>query len=911
LQGQEEGKQSLPRTERTMIRQHHSVRAFLALACAVVLAAFTASAASAAEVESFGIESLSAGVSNTEAGAHPDFTTTFAINGNVRGTGYALFESAKFGLPPGLIGNPTAFPECPVTQFLRGPTAQCPIGSQVGTVRLNLQGIGEVFEPVFNLPPGPDEPARLGFVALYFPMFINIGLRPGDYSVTATTIGSNANSKPLEVETTLWGDPSDPIHDEQRRTPEEAGFDCPGSEVTCEVPGGRSAGLPLTAFMSNSTACQAQEVFLGITSYSLPGQEFSATTPLGATTNCERPPFKPSLEVEPTNQVAGAPTGLNVVLRIAQTQSPGLPSSADLRRSVVTLPPGMTISAGAGDGLAACSAEQVGVGTDQASACPNAAKVGSAEFVSPDLPATLKGSIYQRTPEAGNLFQVWLVSDEFGVHLKLPGVIKADPQTGQLTATFDETPQLPVEEIKLEFKGGPRAPLKNPASCGTYEASYTLTPWSSGAPVTGVSKMTIDEGCGGGSFSPKLSAGTENPVGGSYSPLLLSLTRQDGEQNIQRLTATLPRGLLAKLAGVPLCPDSAAGSGACPSGSQIGTVNVASGTGSNPLWLPQPGKAPTAVYLAGPYKGGPYSLVVKVPAQAGPFDLGTVAVRTALQINPSTTQVTAESDPLPQILEGVPIWYRNIDVNVNRPEFALNPTNCEPQAVEGTVVSSSGATATPQSRFQVGDCSALAFSPTLKLSLSGQVKRTGNPALKAVLTQPAGNNSNITGTSVILPKGTFIDQSHINNPCTRVQFNENKCPAKSMLGTAKAWSPLLERPLEGPVYFRSNGGERKLPDLVADLNGQIHVVLVGFIDSIKQKGSESSRVRTRFQSVPDAPVSRFQLQLYGGKRGLIENSQNLCSAGNLATLHLTGQNGKVDDKEVKVAVKCGHKQGGK
>jgi hypothetical protein len=657
--------------------------------------------------------------------------------------------------------------------------------------------------------------------------------------------------------------------------------------------------------MSNSTACQAQSVRQAVSAYQLPGQEFSAEDPLDSTTECSRPRFKPTFKVQPTSHAAGQPTGLSTVLEIPQNQSPGQPASAELRRASVVLPEGMTISPGAGDGLAACSAEQLHVGTDLPSACPDAAKLGSAEFVSPDLPGPLKGGIYQRTPEAGNLFQVWLVADEYGLHLKIPGVIKANPRTGQLTATFDETPQLPVETIKLEFKGGPRAPLKNPDSCGTFQASYELTPWSSTGTVSGVSPFVVNEGCGGGGFAPKLSAGTENPVGGSYSPLLLSLTRQDGEQNIERLTATLPQGLLAKLAGVPLCPDSVAVTGACPSGSQIGSVNVASGSGSNPLWLPQPGKAPTAVYLAGPYKGAPYSLVVKVPAQAGPFDLGTVAVRTALQINPQTTQVTAESDPLPQILEGVPIAYRNIEVKVNRPEFALNPTSCEPQVVESKVVSSSGTVASPEGRFQVGDCQALAFSPTLKLSFSGQTKRTGNPALKAVLTQPKGSNSNIAATSVILPKGTFIDNAHINNPCTRVQFNANQCPAKSILGTAKAWSPLLERPLEGPVYFRSNGGERELPDLVADLNGQIHVVLVGFIDSVKTKGSETSRVRTRFQSVPDAPVSRFEVKLYGGKRGLIENSRNLCGAGNLSTLHLTGQNGKTADTEPAAQVSCG------
>jgi hypothetical protein len=504
-----------------------------------------------------------------------------------------------------------------------------------------------------------------------------------------------------------------------------------------------------------------------------------------------------------------------------------------------------------------------------------------------------------------------VVDPDTGVVLKLPGKISTDPLTGRITTSFDDNPQLPFEYLNLQLKGGSGAALIAPTSCGIYTAHAEFTGWAQPErSVSSDSSFRIDEGCGAASqFKPGLSAGSSNPTAGAFSPFVLRVTRQDGEQNLSRIEATLPPGVLAKLAGVPLCGDAQAATGDCPAASQVGTTTVAAGAGPDPIYVPQPGKAPTAVYLAGPYNGAPYSLVVKVPAQAGPFDLGVVTVRNALYVDPTTTQVTAKSDPLPQILQGIPLAYRDVRVEINRNDFTLNPTSCEPMQVTSLLTSSVGMRATPSARFQVANCEGLAFKPSLALSFKGQTKRTGDPALAAVLKAPAGQ-ANIAKTAVILPSSVFIDNRHINNPCTRVQFAANACPAKSILGTATAYTPLLDKPLTGPVYFRSNGGERKLPDLVADLNGQIHVVLVGFIDSVKS-GKESSRVRTRFQSVPDAPVSKFELKLYGGKRGLIQSSTNICKELGKATVQMTGQNGKPNDFETAIGTSCGGKKGKK
>jgi len=355
---------------------------------------------------------------------------------------------------------------------------------------------------------------------------------------------------------------------------------------------------------------------------------------------------------------------------------------------------------------------------------------------------------------------------------------------------------------------------------------------------------------------------------------------------------------------VPPCPDAAAAAAACPSSSQVGTVTAAAGVGGAPLWIPQPGKAPTAVYLAGPYKGGPYSLIFKVPAQAGPFDLGTVVTRAAIYVDPETARVRIASDPLPQILEGVPVLYRTIRVETGRPEFTLNPTSCDAKTISATVTASNGATATPSVGFQATNCATLGFKPHLKLQLKGSTKRVGHPALKAVVTYPKhGVYANIARAQVNLPASEFLDQGNLNKTCTRPVLLAGNCPKTTVYGHAKAWTPLLEKPLQGSVYLVGGYGY-KLPALVADLNGQIRILLVGKVDSGPNKG-----IRSTFEAVPDAPVSRFVLQMKGGKKySLLENSQNLCSRPQKAIADFTGQNGAVLHLHPKVANGCGKKQ---
>lgn len=878
----------------------------IAVGALVLLGIVAAPASAAEEFDKFGIESVSAGLTDRQAGAHANMTIAVKLNSNGNQP-YARARDIEIELPPGVIGNPQAIPRCTAEQLGSEPeTSACPFDSQVGTTQVKViqPVVGTFKEPVYNMAPphGTDIVARLGFMAVGWPAFINIRINPVNFSLIATVESIPAASGLSEATSTIWGVPSASVHDGDRITPEEA--------INGETPESPRSVTPGGPFLSNPTDCSlAREVRVAARSYQLPEQWSRKSTSFPQITGCGKLDFAPSFTTVPTNPEAAAPTGVNTELRVPQDESPQGIATSTLKSAQVTLPPGFVINPAAADGLQACSAEQVGYGKNIPANCPDAAKIGSIEAEVPALENTLHGSVYQRTPEPGHLFGFWVVADEQGVHLKLPARIEPNPLTGQVTAIFDGIgalgglPQVPVADLKLNVFGGPRAPISTPAGCGTYLTDFSFAPWSGRPAAQGSTQMQVTAGCGKGGFAPRIAAGSLSPLGGHFAPFVFTLTRQDGEANPATIALHLPQGLLAKLAGVPLCPNAAAATGACPPASRVGSLIAASGVGGAPLWIPQPGKAPTAAYLAGPYKGAPYSIVSVVPAQAGPFDLGTVVNRAGIHIDPETALATVVTDPLPQFLEGVPVTYRTLHVDVDRKNFTLNPTSCAKKKIVATVTATNGATAEPSDGFQVTHCDKLHYSPKLKMFFRGQTNRTGNPSVEAVLTQKP-HQANTKAAIVLLPEGEFIDNAHINNPCTRVQFAEDKCPKSSILGTVKAVTPLLSKPLKGKVYFRSNGGERELPDIVADLRGAIHIDLVGYIDAVKT-GPETSRVRTRFLHVPDAPVKKFTISLFGGKKGLIENSVDICRSHHRAEFQFRAQNGRSRVTKPHIGVKCG------
>jgi hypothetical protein len=872
---------------------------------ALLLACFVAAPAQAA-FSDYGIESVDAGISTNQAGDHPDFSIGFTLKTDpstpADGTGlhapYARTRDITVGLPPGLIGNPHAVAECTAAQFATALSGGgCPQDSQIGVAVTRIYTFNYALtEPIYNMtPPTSGAVARLGLYAATSPVLIDVEVRSeGDYGLDSMLRGISGTEQVVGAETTIWGVPASPVHDTERLTVEEA-FN--GVAKSPPRPSGLPEELP---FLTNPTRCGvAQDVRVEADSYQEPGRFSVGHASLPALTGCGKIEFDPTFSANPTTREAAAPSGLDAELFVPQDESVKTLATSQLKDATVTLPTGMTIASGAAEGLEACSASQVGYGSRNPSACPDAAKIGTAEFDVPPLSRTIEGAVYQRTPEPGHLFRIWLVTDELGAHVKIPGEIHADAVSGRISSVFLDNPQVPLERLKLHFFGGPRGVLATPSTCGTYFTQFAFAPWSGRPATTGQTPMTIDQGCATGGFSPRLSAGAVNPTAGGFSPFALSLTRNSNEQNVAGLEVSLPPGAAAKLAGVPLCAAATAATGSCPAASQVGTTTVAAGPGPSPLWIPQPGKAPTAVYLAGPYKGAPYSLVVKTPAQAGPFDLGNVVVRAALYIDPVTAQVTTVADPLPQILEGVPISYRTIHVDINRPNFTTNPTDCSPAAVTARVTSIAGAIAAPRSRYQVGACAALGFKPKLSLRLSGKTRRGGYPALKAVLRARPGD-ANFEKIVAALPHSAFLEQAHIRTICTRVQYAADNCPRGSVYGRARAISPLVDYPVEGPVYLRSSSNP--LPDLVMALKGPaatpVEIDVVGRIDSV------NGGIRTSFESTPDLPVSKFILNMQGGKKGLLVNSRNLCIAPNRANVKLKAQNGRTANLRPVLKIDC-------
>ncbi len=881
------------------------------------------------------------------AASHPyQYTTSFAVNlvPSPPGSSFAFvpaegdLKEIEVALPPGLAGNPTAINRCSRQQFntehpVFAPKIgdfvrlnDCPVGSAVGVAIVQqLEGSGALSlqRPIYNLIPPPGMPAQLGFLILGAPVYINTKLRSeGDYGITAYLKEVTEAQRVTASRIMVWGTPWDESHDPVRA-------ECLAMFELCPVEGTPRPFLRLPSSCENPLLTT-----MTYTTWAQPPTGASAAFEEPAPTECEAPPFDPEIEAKPTTNVADSPSGLHFNLHLPQKENedPEGLGEADLRDATVTLPEGFLVNPSSANGREVCSLAQIGYqgfkeGKPSFSAeppnCPDAAKVGTVEVTAPAVDHPLPGAVYLATPHENpfnSLIAIYItVSDpQTGVVVKLAGEVEPDPVTGQLSTTVKQSPQVPFEDFQLDFFEGARAPLRTPATCGTHTTTSSLKPWSapaSGPNATPSDSFQITQAPGGGSCptspgaqpnGPSFEAGTEAPLAAAYSPFVLKLARADGSQELKGIDLTLPPGLTGKLAGLSYCPDGALAGAAsksgkaeqqspsCPSSSEIGTVTVAAGAG------PAPYHAQGKAYLSGPYKGAPISMAVITPAVAGPFDLGTVVVRAAFQIDPETTRIRAVSDPLPTILEGIPLDVRSINLRVDRDRFTLNPTSCEEKAFSGQALSVLNQAAPLSSRFQVGGCQELSFKPKLSLRLKGGTRRGDHPAFTATLKMPEGG-ANIAKAQVALPRSAFLDQAHIRTICTRVQFNANACPKGSVYGHAKAWTPLLDQPLEGPVYLRSS--DNLLPDLVADLNGQIHVVLHGKTDSIR------GGIRNTFEGVPDAPASKFTLSLKGGKRGLLVNSRNICKGKNRATATFTAHSGKVSEFWPVLRAKCKGKKG--
>jgi hypothetical protein len=853
----------------------------------------------------FGIQGFTTSVKDadgslaTQAGAHPyAASATFFLNTVPSGDGVDFLpaqnlKDAAVSLPPGFIGNPTSVPQCPRALF--PPTAEqgCSADSQVGVATIFFSGSSWQQEPVYNMVPEDGAPADFAFqvegIATHIVGQVRSG---GDYGVTTLSPDLTELAPVTGFSLTFWGVPGDPSHDWQRGQRGNCGTGFGGS---CG-PGSPFTGIAAKPFLTNPTLCGPPlPTTLSADSWQSQGVFASPPPTLSpGPTGCDRLSFQPSVSLTPDTTQAGAPTGLSVDLSVPQTDSRTTLSTPELRNATVTLPPGMTVSPSAADGLQGCSDAQIDLSSAAPGSCPPASQIGTATIHTPLLDHPLLGDVYLGAPlcgpctdadaVSGRMLRLFIEVDDpiSGIVVKLPGTVSADATTGQLTASFKDNPQLPFDDLKLQFKSGPRAPLANPTRCGTYTTTTDLSPWSAPFTPDATPSSSFEIiGCGNpNQFSPSFTAGVQNVQAGAFSPFVLSFSRSDTDQELLSISVTLPPGLLAKLAGVPLCSDANANAGTCPATSQVGTVATGAGPGAQPFFVP--GKA----YLTGPYKGGPYGLAVVVPAVAGPFDLGTVVVRQSLRIDRTTAQVTAVSDPFPTILHGIPLRIRRVDVTVDRPSFMLNPTSCDPVAISGTLSSTGGLTATVTSRFQVGGCGELPFRPSFTVSTQGKTSKANGASVTVKLVQKHGE-ANIHKVNLQLPLALPSRLTTLQKACTEAQLNANPagCPAGSNIGMATAVTPVLNVPLIGPAYLVSHGGAA-FPDVEFVLQGEgVEVVLDGKTNI--KKGITYSN----FETVPDAPISSFETVLPEGPHSVLAAVGNLCTQSLVMPTTITGQNG--------------------
>ncbi len=890
------------------------------------------------------------GSAATEAGSHPygaivdlGFPTE-EPGGLLTSAGH--LRDVRIDFPRGMLANPLATPtRCTEAELT---SEDCPVSAQVGVVTILTVvggGITSSPTPLYNMLPPPGSPAVFGFDALgvgIFPHVVALVRTDGDYGASGATndILARGLNPIFDVRAELWGSPTDPAHDFAR------GLCLFGKTPPCKTEASKLAFLTLPGdcpgarlgFRAEARSWEEPEV-VREASYESAGLNEGPMTEID---DCSKLEFKPKVKAQPTTNLIGSSSGLNFTLTQPQELELSGRYTAPVKDTSVTFPAGMSVNASFANQRQACTSSQIGLLTpigatpirlSKAPAlCPDASKIGSISASSPLLDHPVQGAVYVAKPfdnPFDSLTAVYLVIEDeaSGIVAKFAARVTPDPVTGQLTTTVTEAPQLPIEELRVNLFEGPRAPLQTPPTCTPQTTSANLTPWSApeGKAVVASDSFTPSAAPGGGPCptdpaaapnAPSFKAGTLNPKAGAFSPMVLRLSREDGSQRFSSLETVLPKGLLAKLAGVPYCSEaqiaqaqarSQPNQGAieqanpsCPASSEVGTVNVGAGAGPSPLHVS--GRA----YLAGPYKGAPLSIAIITPAIAGPFDLGTVTVRAALHVDPATAQGKALSDPLPRILHGIPVDVRSVTVDVSRPGFTLNPTNCNPLAFTGTSTSTLGLIAPLKAHFQVGGCQSLPFKPKLTTRLFGPTRRGANPRFRAILTARSGD-ANIAKTVVALPHSEFLDQAHIRTICTRVQYAADACPKGSVYGHVKAISPLVDYPLEGPVYLRSSSNE--LPDVVGALKGPprqpVHFDLVGRVDSV------NGGIRTTFETVPDAPVTKAIVSMQGGKKSLLENSTNICKGTHRVKVKMVGQNGKLFNSSPELKADCPKKGRGK
>ena len=945
--------------------RHHLVAALLAVALLAALPAAQAQASFGFLPGSEGFDVAVQGEGGvgvkTQAGSHP-----YAISTSVNVSEGDL-RNLDLEEPGGLIENPSAVNKCSQGRFhetrdtpfeVTRSGENCPALSQIGTIEIRSGALGNPVRTfgLFNLEPAPGFPAQIGAAPFGTPMVFTPTLRQaaGEYGITLQLRNLSQRIAIHGFTLDIWGNPWGLSHNGQRGNclnEAEPGFPW----AKCPVSPPQPDHAPF-AYLTLPASCS------GPLAFSATASSWQDPTPVGATvpsrdeegnpaglTGCPTLRFEPITFAQPTNFRASSASGFDFSLTPKEealtNYKTNVPSQP--RTAAVSLPEGMTINPSLAAGLGVCTPGGYAAETAASppgAGCPENSKIGRFTVTSPLFEDLIEGAIFLAQPDDrataapgaenpfDSLLAIYLIakSPDRGILVKVAGQLRADPLSGRLTAVFEGLPQLPYSNLKIHFREGQRAPLITPSACGSFTSRIDLSPWNDpSAHAVTSSAFSLDKGigpngaCPSGTppFAPGATGGTLNSNSGSYTPFYLHLTRTDAEQEITSYSASLPKGLTGRLAGIPFCPDAAIEaaksrtgaeeerSPSCPAASLVG--HTTAGYGVGPVLAYAPGK----MYLAGPYHGSALSLVAIDSAKVGPFDLGTIVIRSAFTVDPHSAALSidsATSDPIPHIIDGIPLHLRDVRVYIDRPAFTHNPTSCDAAAFTSTL-GGSGArfgdqsddtTATIANRFQPFNCSARAFAPKLSFHLRGKSNRGAHPALRAVL-KARPEDANVKRVVVAMPHTEFLAQDHIREICTRARFDAQSCPADSAYGRAVAYTPLLDEPLRGPVYLRSS--DHPLPDLVADLHsGAIRVVLEGRIDSVG-----AGQLRASFDGLPDAPLTRFVLNMDGGKRGLLVNSANLCTATSPALARMVGQNNKGYALAAPLQANCSKKKGRK
>ncbi len=921
------------------------------------------------EEDGFSVRAENAdGSPDTQAGSHPyQLSSTVYLNQTLEEVQLpgqprkavpaapALSKTLDFDLPPGLLGNVTAAQQCTDADFsslastVGGVRNLCPPGSAIGVATVTILapspvGYKTLAVPVFNLVPAQGEPARFGFETEAVPVEIDASVRTdGDYGVRASVSNATAAAQVLGAQVILWGNPGEEVHDNSRGWACLRGGRQHLEGETCTPPEPR----PTVPFLTLPSSCTGQ-LSSSMEGLAWTGDQTSASylfqsqlgEPLASLQNCPQLPFEPSLEAQPEQEPgqpttsASTPSGLDVKVRVDQqgTLTSGALGDSAVRSTSLVLPQGVLLNPGAANGLEACSEQQIGYqgggGVDPLSPgaaeplrfspdraeCPQASKVGTVQIKTPLLGEELSGSVYLAAQEAnpfGSLIALYIVAEneKLGLTVKLAGEGKLDQQTGQITTTFQNTPQVPFEELDVRLFGGPGGAVSTPAQCGTYTTNASFASWSGALrEPAGEPPFAITSGPGGGPclpspepFALSFQAGSASTQAGAFTQFQLGLTKPDGDQALSGLSLHLPAGVAAQLSSATPCPEPQAARNQCGPESLIGHSLASSGLGPDPISLPG------SVYLTGPYEGAPFGLSVVTSAVAGPFDLGDVTVRSKIEVDPHTAQVTIQSDPFPTFVRGVPVQLKAINVSVDRPNFEYNPTSCAPMKIEGTLQGAEGQSQSVSSRFQVANCAALPFKPQVQAQTEGKTSKADGAGLSLKFASTRGQ-ANVAKTVLTIPAILPARLSTIQKACLAKTFEANpaSCPEGSDIGQAVVHTPVLKSPLTGPIYLVSHGNAA-WPDAELVLQGEGITVILDGQTAIKKGITTSS-----FQAVPDAPFSSLEASLPEGPHSALTTNlpvkakYSLCGQKLSIPMVLSGQNGALIEQQTKVSVQgCG------